>query len=1741
MADPLPSKIGKYEVRGALGEGGFGRVYKAYDPTVGRPVAVKVLTAQSGPDMLARFQNEATAAGNLHHENIVTIYEFGVYEGAPYIAMEYLEGSDLNQMMTSGPPLSLLDKVRIMSQVGMGLQCAHDNGVVHRDVKPANIKVLPNRAVKMMDFGIARLTRDDSTRLTQKGDLIGTIRYMSPEQFAGLDVDALCDIFAYGVIFYELVSGAHPFEASDVAAFMYKITEGNPVPLSQLVAGCPPTLQQIVMRAIEKDRDLRYQSLEDLLLDMRPLLLDLQKQRAAELFALAHDLYTAGQLTRAQAFMREIIDLDSSNPEVWELRERIQQASHRQSVRPRIDTLLKAADTDLGRRLFPEAIESLEAAAKLDPTDTDIARKIADTRQQWDGAIKAARLLSDASRELERQNLTLAERLGSEALGFDPKNAKVAKFVDTVRKDIEDRDNERRLKVALDDARRLAAVEDFDSAIEKLESLKDVRDPSGQAPALLERIRAQKLQRARQERLRSEKQALRGILKESRFSDALPRLEALCAEFPEDRDLAALLADTQQQLRSLQQAGDVARAREEAAALQSVSRFAEAEELLRRLAGQYPGDSEIGYLVQAATSAREDYDRRQKLARATRALAQLRGEYRFEEAKKALDAALREFGDDGDLLEERKKLEAEWNAHRRAERVRQSLTAARSRLAEGQCDSAMMLLKQISAEDPQNPEIQDLLQEAQGLAEIQRVTRTVDQVCAQARELAAARDFEAAAALLRRTLQTYPDDPRLEGLLDAVSRQKLEWEAEQFLREALRSSSQLIREQRYPEAIHALEAFLEKVPGEPALLKLLSQAKSEWEASKRADALSRATAGIRAAVEQNRLDEAAALIEHHSGEFGAAASFIALRSQVEEMARTTERTRRIAEAESQVRSLLNQGNREAALQVCQAAMTRDPDAPQLLEWFSGIQQQIAQDRRQAEVSRLTGLTRQAIVLKDWNAAAGRLEELGRQYPDEPSLPALRDSLRAERRREETEQALAALAEALNRRDWPTAEKRLAAAAAIAPDSPRVAEARSQIERGKRRDKAVADARSAHRKSRFDEVERLLSPVVADDAADAEAMELLRDAQSRRAAAETESMIAQGRKQAKALVKERRFDDAIRTLQGLIGAYGRRADVEQELEQISTAADRQSKVLDLEQKRKAGDAQGVLESATQLLAAGVPEAREHLRWAETAIVAAQRPSIGECLARVEGLAAAGDLDGAAAALAESLKTYPDDTELVAWKQRLVNEKSRREGIVQAKTLLSQSKFDQAATLLASLLARFPADAEAAALLKTARAGRPKAGGEAAPAPPIWKKPAVMGAFAALVLIALAAIGKMLLFPGPPSLAVTAECPAAGKVGDSYSCALKASGGVGTYRWTLASKALPPGLTLDTTGGTIGGIPTGDGKFDFAVRVSDERGHTADTSTLSLAIDAKKTEVVVVNPPTGTVTPPPPPPPPLKLETLSLPEGKVGDSYGVTLDASGGTKPYTWTVNPLPGGLSLNGSVLRGRPTAEGPVKVQVRVTDRANQTDERAFSVSMKSATTVMPLKVFTTSLPEGKVGDKYSGTLTGSGGKPPYRWSVTGLPAGLQLDPANGSIGGVPSAESKANVSVRLSDPANGTAVVSVSLVIQPPPAPAGPHCPPTTKKPMTSEEYPGEPAGFIEWKGSPGKPVLIVGKTPVEGGGSVTPQSSRLLGAPVVLEPPAGTTILEPPSRLNGWSCFVFQPGANSAKINWKVDWTQK
>ena len=319
----MPKRIGKYEITAEIGRGGFSRVYRGFDPNVNRPVAIKVSTRESDPDHLSRFRNEASAAGNLRHENIVTIHDYGDDDGVPYLVMELLEGRDLYHIMRDGPKLSLLDKMQVMSQVAQGLQCAHENGVVHRDIKPANVMVLADGTVKILDFGIARMTGEVS-RLTQSGYLVGTPLYMSPEQLSGADADALGDVWAFGVLYFELLTGQHPFLSQDNTRLIRNITIVNPPSVHSLTRGVPEGLAQVIRRALAKDRRRRYQSLDDVLVDTNPILGMLQREQTAGLVTEAQSYRNSGQLMAARQSSRRALEIDPSNPGAQQLLKSIQ-------------------------------------------------------------------------------------------------------------------------------------------------------------------------------------------------------------------------------------------------------------------------------------------------------------------------------------------------------------------------------------------------------------------------------------------------------------------------------------------------------------------------------------------------------------------------------------------------------------------------------------------------------------------------------------------------------------------------------------------------------------------------------------------------------------------------------------------------------------------------------------------------------------------------------------------------------------------------------------------------------------------------------------------------------------------------------------------------------------------------------------------------------------------------------------------------------------------------------------------------------------------------------------------------------------------------------------------------------------------------------------------------------------------------------------------------------------------------
>ena len=260
-----PDKIGRYQILERVGRGGMGVLYRGFDPILDREVAIKVMLADFSEDteqMRPRFYREAKAVAKLQHRNIVTIFEFAEENNQPHIVMEFLRGLPLSARMDQNPPLTLDDKLDVVAQLCSGLGYAHTQGIVHRDVKPANVFVLEDGTVKLLDFGIAKLA---TSTLTRQGDVLGSAPYMSPEQVAGThDLDGRSDVWSTGVLLFELLTGRKPFEGEALTTVIMGIMKTEPPAVDELVPGIPKAVGEVVARALHKDRDRRFQTAEEL-------------------------------------------------------------------------------------------------------------------------------------------------------------------------------------------------------------------------------------------------------------------------------------------------------------------------------------------------------------------------------------------------------------------------------------------------------------------------------------------------------------------------------------------------------------------------------------------------------------------------------------------------------------------------------------------------------------------------------------------------------------------------------------------------------------------------------------------------------------------------------------------------------------------------------------------------------------------------------------------------------------------------------------------------------------------------------------------------------------------------------------------------------------------------------------------------------------------------------------------------------------------------------------------------------------------------------------------------------------------------------------------------------------------------------------------------------------------------------------------------------------------------------------
>jgi serine/threonine protein kinase len=309
------ASFGRYEIEGKLGEGAMGVVYRAKDSAIGRIVALKMLSAEVGAEeeLHQRFQREAEAIGRLNHPNVVTVYDLGQHDGQLYMAMELLEGEDLRTLIDSRAEVPLADRVRILMQICEGLGYAHSRGVVHRDVKPANIHVSGSGKVKLLDFGLARVAARET--ITRRGVILGTPDYMAPEQATGAGVDRRSDIFSAGAVFYEFLTLEKPFKGKTLHAVLYQIIQEEPDALLTMNPEIPVRLAAVVHGMLRKDPEKRYASMEDVGRELAAIHDALRRSRSRS--ALPRPAEAAGEEARVKVrdhVARARARLDAGHP-----------------------------------------------------------------------------------------------------------------------------------------------------------------------------------------------------------------------------------------------------------------------------------------------------------------------------------------------------------------------------------------------------------------------------------------------------------------------------------------------------------------------------------------------------------------------------------------------------------------------------------------------------------------------------------------------------------------------------------------------------------------------------------------------------------------------------------------------------------------------------------------------------------------------------------------------------------------------------------------------------------------------------------------------------------------------------------------------------------------------------------------------------------------------------------------------------------------------------------------------------------------------------------------------------------------------------------------------------------------------------------------------------------------------------------------------------------------------------------
>ncbi|HYL12311.1 MAG TPA: protein kinase [Terriglobales bacterium] len=761
-----PKRLGKYEVLEVVGRGGMGVVYKAVDPEIGRLVGIKMMTSKviSDPGLLKRFYREAQSAGKLQHPNIVTIYDLGVQEATPYLVMEFLEGESLDALIRSGRTLSLEEKLNIVIQVCNALAYAHEQKIVHRDIKPGNVMVLKDGTVKLVDFGIARIGGEHVTRT---GQLLGSIQYMSPEQIQDTPVDLRTDIFSTGVLLYQFLTYQLPFEGKDAGETLLKIIHDPPPPLGKFLPSYPPELDGIVQRVLAKNPDDRYPTATELAFDLFHVQERLRRERVSEYLQAVELSVAEAQWARAKEQLTQLLKIDRQNVRASDLLREVQQQIQKQQRSDRIRDLQSQAEQAIAKNALDEALRHLDAAVGLDESNAQLRTLRDSIKDKKERADRLSELLTRAKSAFDTEDLEDALANVKQALAVDADSRDAKELQATIARELAERARQKQVQALLEEARKHISSRHFTAALDVLRQAETL-DPN--APGVNEFL-ALASTGQQQERRRKE-------------------LEQLSVEIEEALN-----------------ANDYAVA------------CAKAAEGLER----FPNERGLLKLKAIADKEREASEKRMYVERQVSLARRLLEEKKPAEALLPLQEALTRYPDEF-VLQSMHSLITESVERERAEQFKtKTIQQAKEAIRRKAYSQAIEILQAAQRQMPSG-DFDDLLQFAQEEAATYAIQTKIDAAAKEAHRLMSADEYEPAIELLEAVLKE-ADDQELRVVLADARRHVEEFNA--GLQEAIATARRLLHMERYTEAVKFLEGHAPRYAKSPELSRLLEQVHHE--------------------------------------------------------------------------------------------------------------------------------------------------------------------------------------------------------------------------------------------------------------------------------------------------------------------------------------------------------------------------------------------------------------------------------------------------------------------------------------------------------------------------------------------------------------------------------------------------------------------------------------------------------------------------------------------------------------------------------------------------------------------------------------------------------------------------------------------------------------------------------------------------------------------------------------------------